>query len=210
MKNADAQMVNTATPFQNFGSGYYEQSGVRWSLQGPNFFANFGGGVLPPFGNADPNSGLRTGLGFSSGGINGSLGFNFAQGSHRSMTSTTPSVTTMNGYPGTITSQTIRPFVTGVTPIVGGNAYGAPTSENLSSQMFNSHQRAQAMQMRSRLTAGAQAKQNRAAEAFNRGLLADSEGNLRKARANYRRALAADQGPLRQQILLKMRAHGWK
>lgn len=208
---AEAQMVQTSTPFQTFGSSFSEQSGVRWTLRGPNFFANSGGGVLPPFGNPDPNAGLRTGFGFGGGGgIRGSLGFNFAQGSSRTMTSTTPSITTMDGYPGTITSQTIRPFVTGVTPVIGGNAYGAPSTHNVSSQMFSSHQQAQSMQRRSRAQSGIQAKQQKAVEAFERGTQAESEGDLQTARANYRKALAADQGPLRQQIIMKMRARGWK
>ena len=207
---AEAQMVQSSTPFQSFGSSFYEQSGVRWSLRGPNFFANSGGGVVPPFGNPNPNAGLRTGFGFGGGGVSGSLGFNFAQGSSRTMTSTTPSITTMDGYPGTITSQTIRPFVTGVTPVIGGNAYGTPATDNVSSQMFNSRQQAQAMQRRSRALAGVEAKQRKAVEAFERGTQAESEGNLKKARANYRKALAADRGPLRQQILIKMRARGWK
>jgi hypothetical protein len=208
---AGAQMVQTATPYQTFGSSFYEQSGVQWGIKGPNFFANFGGGgVIPPFGNPDPNAGIRTGIGFNGGGVSGSLGLNFAQGSSRTMTSTTPSLTTMNGYPGTISNQTIQPFVTGITPVIGGNSYGAPTSDNVSSQMFSSHQQAQAMQMLSRAQAKASAKQIKAAEAFQRGLQAESDGDLRTARANYRKALAIDQGPLRQQIMLKMHARGWK
>ena len=126
------------------------------------------------------------------------------------MTSTTPSITTMDGYPGTITSQTIRPFVTGVTPVIGGNAYGAPSTQNVSSQMFSSHQQAQSMQRRSRAQSGILAKQQKAVKAFERGTQAESEGDLQTARANYRKALAADQGPLRQQIIVKMRARGWK
>ena len=205
-----SRMVGGSAPMQRNGSGYYEQNGVQWSLRGRNFFANSGGGVLPPFGNSDPNGGLRTGFGFGGGGVSGSLGFHFAQGSSRTMTSTTPSVTTMNGYPGSISSGTIRPFVTGVTPVVGGYSYGKPTTENASSRMFQSHQQTQAMQLRARVQANLDAKQNRAAEAFERAVAAESDGDLRTARANYRRALAADQGPLRQQILQKMWARGWK
>ena len=73
----------------------------------------------PPFGNFDPNSGLRSGVAFGGNGVNGTLGFTFGQGSSRTITSTTPSVTLMDGVPGGITSQTIRPFVTGITPVVG-------------------------------------------------------------------------------------------
>ena len=59
-------------------------------------------------------------LGFSGGGI--SLGFELAQGSSRTLTSTTPSVTLMNGGIGTINSGAIVPFATGVVPVVGASA----------------------------------------------------------------------------------------
>lgn len=203
-------MVQTTTPMNSIGSSFYEQFGVQWSLRGPNFFANFGGGVVPPFGNPDPNSGIRSGFGFGGGKTSGSIGFNFAQGSSRSISSTTPSITTMDGYPGSITSQTIRPFVTGITPVVGGYRYGAPTTDNASAQMFQSHQQAQAANLRSRSIANMEGKQRKAVEAFERGVEAESEGDLRKARANYRKALALDQGPLRRQIQMKMVARGWK
>ena len=203
-------MIHSSTPMQQFGSGFFEQSGVHWSINGPNFFANSGAGVLPPFGNADPNSGLRTGFGFGGGGVSGSLGFNFSQGSSRTITSTTPSITTMDGYPGSINSGTVRPFVTGVTPVVGGFSYGQPARDNVSNRMFQAAQQTQATEQQQRAQANLAAKQAKAAEAFNRGVDAEAEGNLRKARANYRRALAAAQGPLRQQIIQRMNARGWK
>ena len=115
----------------------------------------------------------------------------------------------MNGVPGTISSQTISPFVTGITPVVGGYSYGNPTQDNVSSQMFQSHQASQAAYLQSRLNANAKAKQERANEAFQRAVRADEQGNLRMARANYRIALGSDQGVLRQQILMRMREHGW-
>ncbi|MEO1617796.1 MAG: hypothetical protein AAFV88_18230 [Planctomycetota bacterium] len=207
--SAEAQPLTTGIPFQNFSDSYSEQIGVQWSLQGPGFFANFGGPAIPAFGNPDPNSGLRTGFGFQRGGISGSLGLSFAQGSSRSSVSTTPSLTTMNGYPGSISSQTIRPFVTGITPVISGNSLGNPTRENVSNQMMESHQQSQAMYLQSRMQANVDAKQSRAQQAFDRAVRAEAEGNLKMARANYRRALAADQGILRQQILLRMRERGW-
>ncbi|MEM6472142.1 MAG: hypothetical protein AAF802_21450 [Planctomycetota bacterium] len=205
-----AQPLVTGVPFQTNNSSFFEQTGVTWSLQGNNFFANFGGPPpVPFFGNPDPNSGLRSGFGFSGGGLRGSLGFSFAQGSSRSSVSTTPSVTTMNGYPGSISSQTIRPFVTGITPVVGGYSYGRPTEDNIGAQVFRSHQASQAAYLQSRLQAGARAKQNRANEAFERGQRAEERGDLKMARANYRQALAADQGVLRPQILTRMKERGW-
>ena len=45
--------------------------------------------------------------------------FSASQGSNRSISSTSPSVTMPNGGFGSISSGTLRPFVTGFTPIVG-------------------------------------------------------------------------------------------
>ena len=53
------------------------------------FFGFFGGGF---------------GFGFGGGGVSGSLGFQLGQSSSRSIVSTTPSLTTTNGYPGSISS----------------------------------------------------------------------------------------------------------
>lgn len=209
--SALAQMIHTGVPLESARSGYFEQSGVQWSLRGPNFFANSGGGVVPPFGSSGQGFGSGAGVGFGlGGGIGGSINFNMAQGSSRSISSGSASVTTLDGYPGSISSQTIRPFVTGVTPVIGGYSYGSPTTENASNQMFQSHLQSQNAALQARLNANLQAKQSKAAEAFQRALEADSSGNLRKARANYRKALALDQGPLRRQILLRMQTRGWK
>ncbi len=110
---ADAQMVHTSTPFPSIGSSYYESNSIGWSIWGTNWFANFGGGgpLLPPFGGV-PDGGVSGGFGFGGGGLSGNLGFNFAQGSSQSINSTTPSLTTMNGFPGSISSGVVRPFVT--------------------------------------------------------------------------------------------------
>ena len=203
-----AQTIQTTTPINRVGGGYFEQSGIRWSLRGDQFFANFGGGApLAPFGGAAPTSGLNSGVAFAGGGLSGSLGFNWSQGSSRSITSTSPSVTTLNGAPGSISSQTIRPFVTGITPIVGGNVYGQPATDNVSAQMAQSYQRMQATHLQQRQLAAIQARQRDAVESFQRGLRADQRGDIKTARANYRRALAKDQGPLRQQIIARMNAH---
>ena len=165
---------------------------------------------MPPFGNFDPNAGLRTGVGFGGGGVSGNLGLTFNQGSSRSISSTTPSLTTTNGYPGSITSQTMRPFVTGITPVVGGQVL-MPTQppQPIAQQTFNAYQQAQQNQIQQRAYAQADARQRKALEAFNRGQKAEAEGNLKMARANYRNALRGAQGELRFEIQKKMRARGW-
>ena len=194
-----AQMIHTSVPFSSINSSYYETSGVNWSLRGPNWFANFGGRgpLLPPFGNADPNGGLRGGFAFGGGGgVSGSLGFQFGQGSSRSMTSTTPSLTTMDGVPGSMSAGVIQPFVVGYTPIVG-NYVGAVaplneanhTAAQIRDQQLSSLRQSQAV------------LQNRKLEQFlRRAARAEKDGNKRMARANYRSAIAIAPEPLRTQL----------
>lgn len=119
--DASAQMVSIGTPRQSVSDSFYERFGLGWSLNGPGFNARFGGGTpgAPQFGGFTPNAGIQGGMSIGGGGFNGNLNFGAAQGVRRNFTSITPSVTTMNGYPGSITNSTQRPFVTGVVPIVG-------------------------------------------------------------------------------------------
>ena len=199
-----AQMIYTETPFHNLNSSYYEQNGFQWNLRGPNFFFHSGQPARAPFGNPDPNSGSRGRIGFGGGGVSGSLGFNFAQGSSRSISSTTPSLTTTNGYPGSISSQVIRPFVTGITPIVGDYPTTTPAQS-----MTQSFQQRQASQLRQQQLKASAAKQKKAYERYKRGVDAEADGDLKKARANYRLALGTARGELRTELLKRMRANGW-
>lgn len=133
----------------------------------------------------------------------------FIQSSNQTITSTSASVTSLDGFPASIASQTIRPFVTGFTPVVSGYAYGTPTRDNSSQQMFQANQQSQMNYLRSRAAANANVRQDRAMQSFQRGWRAEQSGNLRQARANYRSALAVAQGPLRVQVLQRMRQRGW-
>ena len=60
---ANAQMITTTTPFQSMGNSFFENNGVNWAFRGNNVVAQFGGAAPPPFGNPDPNAGLRAGFG---------------------------------------------------------------------------------------------------------------------------------------------------
>ncbi len=201
-------MIHQSVPFQSFGSSYYENTGVFWNLSGPGFFANFGGNASVPFGNADPNAGLRTGAAFNKGALSGNIGFQFGQGSNRSSVSTVPSLTTTNGYPGVIADQTMRPFVTGITPVVGGQVL-MPTHVPGPSPVLQSYQAAQQADLQQRMQANYQRTQKKAFEYFTRGQRAEEEGNLKMARANYRRALGTATGQLRIAVQQKMRSRGW-
>lgn len=134
------QNVNVTTPLTSTNDSYYENFGVNFGFSfpggrgsgsrivglGPNgqlqpnliFRQNLGG--FPPFGGYNPGAGGR--FGFSRIGPNGggfSLGMNFAKGSSRSSITTAPSLTVQNGFGGSISSGSVRPFVTGMIPVVG-------------------------------------------------------------------------------------------
>ena len=88
-----------------------------------SFSQNSVGSAVPPFGGFDANAQGRFGFGVRGrrGGFD--LGLTFGKGNRRSNVVTTPSVTVMNGQVGSIFSGQTRPFVTGLTPILGqGNA----------------------------------------------------------------------------------------
>lgn len=123
----EAQQVTVGVPQQVLSDSFYEQFGIGWGFRqqqpgGGGFFFNNGGfgGVIPQFGGFNPNAGAN--FGFGGGGNGGGFNFNFAagQGSDRSFTSVTPMVTIPNGGIGSIQSGEIRPFVTGIIPVVGG------------------------------------------------------------------------------------------
>ena len=115
-----------------------------------------------------------------------------------------PSLTTMNGYPGSFSSQVIRPFVTGITPVVGDY----PTTAG-AQQLSEAFRQDQASQMRRQALKAASIKQEKAYQRYQRGVIAEEEGDLKKARANYRLALGSARGALRSEVIKRMRANGW-
>lgn len=116
---AQRQQVNVGTPVRSAGDSFYESTNIGWSLRGNGWFARFGGGGTPPYGGFQPGAGISGGTGFGGNGFSGNLFFNSSQGGSRSLSSFTPSITTLNGYPGTFISGVQRPFVTGLVPTVG-------------------------------------------------------------------------------------------
>lgn len=128
-----AQQANIETPFNGASHSYHERIGVRWGLRGNGWFFNFGGPApTPAFGGFDPNSGANFGF----GGPNGFFSLSASQGSDRSLVSSSPSVTVMNGGMGFFSDTQQRPFVTGLVPVVGSPIhvpslvpdFGAPQS----------------------------------------------------------------------------------
>jgi hypothetical protein len=121
-----AQQVGVGVPSVGVQNRFFEQFQVGWGFQRrtPNgsMFFQFGGPANPPFGGFNPNVGANFGAAQRWG--NGELFFNFsaAQGYSSSLSMTAPSVTLTNGVPGFVQDVTIRPFVTGVIPVVGDAA----------------------------------------------------------------------------------------
>lgn len=204
---AEGQMVHTQVPFQNINSGYSSGGSINWQLNGTNWFANSGGNgpLLPPFGGAGAvgaaGGGISGGFGFGGGGVSGNLGFNFGQSSSSSISSTTPSLTTMNGYPGSINSSVVRPFVTGFTPVVADYA-GATSPLRASAEA--SRLRGQ-QQMSSLRQSQADLHNSKLAQYIRRAEQAEQKGNKRMARANYRGAIALASEPLRSQLQQRLK-----
>ncbi len=125
-EKALGQYSKLAAPFGVGGDSFYENIGIGWGFNGPNFSFNNGGAAPPPFGGHAP--GADGSFGFGGGGNN--LGFHFnmtaGQGSSRTFTSQTPMIVVPNGSPGFLFDGRQRPFVTGVIPVVGAGAALTP------------------------------------------------------------------------------------
>lgn len=141
----NAQMVVVETPLDNVGSSFYERQGVGFSfaIPGSDTIVGIGpdgqptsngaiqfswGGLdsaLPPFGGHDPNADARFGFGYL-GKDGGGFGLNFAlgQGADRTYTQTRPIIVLQNGFPGSVTDTTQRPFVTSIVPVLGDQQLG--------------------------------------------------------------------------------------
>lgn len=119
------QQVTVGTPMIGVQDSFYEHINLGWGMYQSNphqsWFLNFGSpmGAVPPFGGYNPASELRFGFGRSGPGSGFHFNMAASQGSNRTLTMTSPSVTMMNGVPGSIFSGSIRPFVTGLIPVVG-------------------------------------------------------------------------------------------
>ena len=145
-RSAISQMINVETPFTTASDSFFENFGVNFGFQiagggtaggrsrvvgllpggqiSPNgnlvFSQNSAGSAIPQFGGYDPNTSATFGYINSTGNGSGySLGFDLSSGSTRTLTSQAPNVTVFNGQSGTVNSNQLRPFVTGIIPVVG-------------------------------------------------------------------------------------------
>ncbi len=138
MQSVAAQMINVRTPFQTSRDSFFERSGVNFGLGFPGNGRIVGlsptgqllpniqltqggfGQAIPTVGGFTPNASLRSGIALVGGSLGGSsLGIEFGQGSTRSISSQTPSITLQNGQFGSIFGGANRPFVTRIDPVIG-------------------------------------------------------------------------------------------
>ncbi len=115
-----AQQSTVGTPFGSAGHSFQENIGIGWGMRGNGWFFNVPGPAPGAFGGPG-GGGASFGGGFGGGGFR----LTAEQGSSTSMSSQSPSVTVMNGGMGYFSDTTIRPFVTGLIPVVG-NMPSAP------------------------------------------------------------------------------------
>lgn len=115
-----AQQVNLQMPMVSASDSFYERNGVGFGFRFPGGFFNQNsfGAAQPQFSN-NPGSNANFGFSVGKGPYRANFNFSAGQGSRRSIVSQTPSVTVPNGGSGAIFSGTVRPFVTGVIPVVG-------------------------------------------------------------------------------------------
>lgn len=119
---ARSQQANIGVPFGQLNNGFFEQSAVGFSFNGPNFFfrQNSFDLAIPQFGGYTPDAGATFGFGVPLGNGQASFNFAFGQGAQSSMNSTAVSTTIGNGGFGGFSAGGWTPFVVGAVPVVGG------------------------------------------------------------------------------------------
>ncbi len=148
--SAAPPQATVGSGFHNVSNGFFENNGVNFGFNIPaplptngqsavvglNAFGgvnpggiNFGqggaGGVAPGVGGFNPANANTFGFTINSGLGAFNFGITASQGSDSFVGSQSASVTVMDGGTGFISDASLRPFVTSVTPVVGGFAGAA-------------------------------------------------------------------------------------
>jgi hypothetical protein len=127
LATVSAQQIQLTSPFHSINEGFYENFGIglspieRTGRRGGWFFSGTPANSTPPqFGGYDPAADARFGFRMGPFGLNAVAG----QGSNRTHVMEAPTIVIPSGGSGSIFSGSIRPFVTGITPIVGNAPMG--------------------------------------------------------------------------------------
>jgi len=181
---ASAQQATVATPAPVVGHSFHENLGLTWGVRGNGWFFNSVRPAPSPFGGLG-GGGASFGGGFGGGGLNGGFRLTAEQGSSTTMSSQSPSVTVMNGGTGYFSDTTIRPFVTGLIPVVG-NLPTAPQLPGIQANPINP-----VLERLARLEAEGRLAQPKAAA----GKAAVEDGEAEKVAPIVLRGGAAASGP---------------
>ncbi|MEM9827349.1 MAG: hypothetical protein AAF958_12200 [Planctomycetota bacterium] len=205
---ATGQMIHTGVGLGNSNWGYSEGYSLGWSIRRGGISIQRPAGVLfPPFGPQIQPSSFAVGGPLSINGWRGSFGLFGGQSSVSTFSGTSASVTTMDGYPGSIQSQTLQPFVFGFTPIVGG--WPAVSAEPTFLPQSDPAQQQQRSEVLQRVRQSQQTTQDKRLEKYlRRARDAEATGNARMARANYKYALRVAPPPTQSVIQEALRTLG--
>lgn len=122
-QQVQAQQATITTPHWNMQDSWYESFGssmfLNQSGRRGGWFFNWGAPVYPTYGGYNGRD-AHFGFGFRNGNLRGGFNLWASQGSQRSMTMTAPFLTVPHGGYGSISHGSWRPFVTGWTPVIGG------------------------------------------------------------------------------------------
>jgi hypothetical protein len=118
-----AQQATITTPHWNMQDSWYESLGSSMFLNQRSrrggWFFNWGAPVYPAYGGYAGRD-AHFGFGFRNGNLRGGFNLWASQGSERSMRMTAPFLTVLHGGYGSISHGSWQPFVTGWTPVIGG------------------------------------------------------------------------------------------
>ncbi|MDO4549869.1 MAG: hypothetical protein Q4C96_01290 [Planctomycetia bacterium] len=121
---AFGQQVTSTVGRHHVGDSFGESIGTSWAIGGKNWFMNYGGGGAraknPMFGGYQPGMGMQTGFNINRGDVKGRFNAWAGQGTSRSYGGESISGTFMNGQQIYVGDVQVTPFVTGLTPVVGG------------------------------------------------------------------------------------------
>lgn len=152
--DAVAQQVNVGVPFRGIGHSFHEGVNLSWGLRTPGAFFQFNAPAPPPFGGFDPNA--QATIGGAAGG--GFFRLSAGQGANSTFGGQTVSGNMIDGSTLVVGDASLRPFVTGMIPVVASDP--SPLREKLRRRALESLSNESSESSVTRVTSGhAESKQ---------------------------------------------------
>lgn len=215
---ASAQMVTTATGYQTQAVRFEESFQVGWTYRDRHVWAQFSGGSIAPLGTTASHPG------FTSGWQAGPLGFSLTAGQSTTQlsSSVTPVLTSVSGFPSSLSIGVARPFVLGTVPVgtgVGNLMVSSPLAERMARgevrlARFAHREREKPQPLMppppaQRLAQKAAKAETRPTEIpldqlLEKGLAAEQSGQFPRALVYYRLAAARTEDPGHHEAVLRL------